>query len=558
MTKHQPTPPGPGPWECDYSHFDRPLPRYATDVFCQGFTEGQAMGFERAGFPVKTIAMRIVDGFPYVQIQPLLGSPADTKLPPRWLFKLVGVFHPVLRKRYRTAKAYLEGKKWREEVREWDEVLKPRLIATLEALSAVDPTALDDEGLLEHLDGCRAALLEDMHIHFIINPTTVLPVGRFLARAESWTGASTSDLLSLVSEGAETQNRELRQLAESIRDSGSQALIAPNGVTDKQAIERLCATEGEVGRAARAWFAAMSVRQLSAGDLSTPNGGEVPELLMANLRQEVAGRSQRRAAAADAEAMRRRVPEDKRAEFDELRAEARTVYRLRDERCSELDAWTMGLCRRGVLEAGRRLVERGLVHKDVHALELDHDELVALMKGKGGPSADELAEREQFRARHVATDAPMFIGGEAPKPPPLDYFPAHVAEMMQAVFRYIDDMNGTMEPDASEEPTVLGGRPASGGTVRGPARLVGGPADFGKVQKGDILVARATMPSYNGVLPLLSGIVTDFGGALCHAAIVAREFGIPAVVNTRTATQTIRDGDTIEIDGDRGTVRICS
>jgi pyruvate,water dikinase len=64
------------------------------------------------------------------------------------------------------------------------------------------------------------------------------------------------------------------------------------------------------------------------------------------------------------------------------------------------------------------------------------------------------------------------------------------------------------------------------------------------------------MPSYNGVLPLLSGIVTDFGGALCHAAIVAREYGIPAVVNTRFATSTIADGATIEIDGDKGTVRI--
>jgi rifampicin phosphotransferase len=555
MESAEMTLPGPGPWEYDYSHFAKPLPRYAQDVFCQGYTEGQAIGFGRAGFPVRTMAMRIVDGYPYVQMQPLIGSPADTKLPPRWLFKLVSAVHPVLRQRFRTARAYLEGRRWREDVREWDEVLKPNLVSRLEALSAEDPAALDDAALIGHLERCRAAILEDMHIHFTVNPTVIVPVGRFLGKAEAWTGATAAELLALISWGADTRDPELDALVDAIHTAGCESWLESDGMSAAEVLEALTTAEGPLGGAARAWVARMSVRQLSAGDLSNPTGAEVPELLVENLRRMLSGASQRQRQATDYSGMRDRVPHAHREEFDALLEEARHVHRLRDERCTMLDVWAMGLCRRALLEAGARLVRMGALREREHVLELEHGELVSLMAGGGGPTAAEVAERDRARrSRHA--DAPRFLGGEPPPPPPADYFPAPVAEMMRSVFRYVDDMNGTMEPESVSQGTVLTGRAASRGRARGSARIVSGPEDFGKVRSGDILVARTTMPSYNGVLPLLAGIVTDYGGALCHAAIVAREYGIPAVVNTRVATTTIPDGALVEIDGDQGSVRV--
>ncbi|MCE5288622.1 MAG: hypothetical protein LLG14_05200, partial [Nocardiaceae bacterium] len=110
--------------------------------------------------------------------------------------------------------------------------------------------------------------------------------------------------------------------------------------------------------------------------------------------------------------------------------------------------------------------------------------------------------------------------------------------------------------DKPNEETVLRGLPVSPGTYVGTARIVDSPADFGKIQQGDILVTRATSPYFNVILPLLGAIVTDRGGQLCHAAIVAREFGIPAVVGTREATAKITDGATIEVDSVSGEVRI--
>jgi rifampicin phosphotransferase len=74
------------------------------------------------------------------------------------------------------------------------------------------------------------------------------------------------------------------------------------------------------------------------------------------------------------------------------------------------------------------------------------------------------------------------------------------------------------------------------------------------VRKGDVLVARATSPSYNALLPLISGIVTDRGGTLSHAAVIAREYGIPAVVGCGNATELIKDGMRIRVNGSKGTV----
>jgi pyruvate,water dikinase len=81
-------------------------------------------------------------------------------------------------------------------------------------------------------------------------------------------------------------------------------------------------------------------------------------------------------------------------------------------------------------------------------------------------------------------------------------------------------------------------------------------ADFDRILKGDVLVTESTTEAFNILLPLLGGIVTDSGGLLSHAAIVAREYGIPGVVGTRDATDRIDDGTMVRVDGDAGEVTV--
>jgi pyruvate,water dikinase len=92
---------------------------------------------------------------------------------------------------------------------------------------------------------------------------------------------------------------------------------------------------------------------------------------------------------------------------------------------------------------------------------------------------------------------------------------------------------------------------------RGTARVVSGSDDaLDRLEPGDVLVASFTGPAYNSLLPVLGGIVVEEGGPMCHAAIVAREFGLPAVVGALEATSLIADGDEIEVDAAAGRVRV--
>jgi phosphohistidine swiveling domain-containing protein len=103
---------------------------------------------------------------------------------------------------------------------------------------------------------------------------------------------------------------------------------------------------------------------------------------------------------------------------------------------------------------------------------------------------------------------------------------------------------------------TLRGLGASAGVVEGTARVVDSPEQFDQVQKGELLVCKMTSPAWVVLFTKIGGLVTDSGGALSHPAVVSREFGIPAVVGTRIATQTIKTGQRVRVDGAAGTVEV--
>jgi phosphoenolpyruvate synthase/pyruvate phosphate dikinase len=114
-----------------------------------------------------------------------------------------------------------------------------------------------------------------------------------------------------------------------------------------------------------------------------------------------------------------------------------------------------------------------------------------------------------------------------------------------------DEMLGSEEVKATE---ARGSR-GSPGIARGPARIVHTNADLHKVRAGDVLIAHMTRQDFVPYLRNAAAIVTDEGGVACHAAIVAREFGIPCVVGTRNATRVFQDGEALEVDANEGVVR---
>jgi len=247
-------------------------------------------------------------------------------------------------------------------------------------------------------------------------------------------------------------------------------------------------------------------------------------------------------------------PEERRSEFEELLDEARTMYRIRDERGVFSDIWASGLMRRAALAAGRRLAAEGRIEEAEHLIDASVEEMGALLLGADAPTGEDLAARAAYRAAHSAKEAPAQLGDPPQPPPDPSGLPPAAARVMRAMGLAMGELFGSSE--AEHEEHVLRGLAASRGVYEGPARRVSGPAEFDRIVRGDVLVTESTTEAFNILLPLLGAIVTDSGGLLSHSAIVAREYGIPGVVGTREATQRIVDGQRVRVDGDSGEVAV--
>jgi pyruvate,water dikinase len=490
------------------------------------------------GMLIGGLEMAYVHGFAYTTITPA----AEEALPAR----------------FARAEEVFRGKLWREQLREWDETCKPSSIVAHRELQAVEPEALSDEELVAYLTRCRDHHAAMMFQHFRFTGTAVVPTGDFLAHTEDWTGLPRAELLGLMRGSASVSaggSDELERLVSAIGgDTAALELLRP-GDDARGALAALRSLEGERGSAVSGYLNLVGYRPLDGFDISEPAALELPDALLAAIRGAVAGRGEQASDMEDRIAdVRHKVPDQHRSEFDELLGEARATYRLRDERGIYSDIWASGLMRRAVLAGGRRLAGRGRIYDAEHLVDAGLGEMCSLLSGSEGPSADEFASRFEDRASHTAKEAPAHLG--PPPPPPSDpsELPPTVARLMRATSIALGEVFGSSEAQHDEH--LLRGLAASRGVYEGPARRVSGPAEFGRIVQGDVLVTEATSEAFNILLPLLGAIVTDNGGLLSHSAIVAREYGIPGVVGTRDATERIADGTRVRVDGDAGEVAV--
>ena len=121
---------------------------------------------------------------------------------------------------------------------------------------------------------------------------------------------------------------------------------------------------------------------------------------------------------------------------------------------------------------------------------------------------------------------------------------------------FVDRFEAWFPASGKQEGAVLHGTGASAGQVTATARVLSGPADFGRMRPGEVLVASITTPAWTSLFTMAAAVVTDVGGPLSHSSIVAREYGIPAVLGTGVATRRIPDGARVRVDGDAGTVTL--
>ncbi len=553
--------PDEGLWANDRVHFFRPETPIAAGLRSRAF-DGNELSAERYGVLIARPDRASINRFAYSRARVLVPRPEGDDATAQAAWDAAVEAHPVASRRLHAAERVFTDRIWRNDVYNWDRQRKPEAMSRTRELAATLVADLDDSALLTHLRVCIDHLGDTLSLHHEFNGTWQVPLGDYLAHAAEWTGLGPPALMATL-EGASPVSTgsvpELQALASHLAEDARAAALLSNATAPGVVLEQLQSHEGPLGDAARSYVYTVGYRAIAGFDAMDEYALEHPVGLVEAIRQAVEGVAAPGDGAEAIEEVRAAVPAGHRDEFNDLLTEARLAFRIKDERGVFANTPVSGLVRRAVVEAGRRLSARGQIADAEHATEATTEELEALLDGVSDDRlAEELADRHAFRSTYTSNDAPQTLGSPHEVAPPPEWLPAAARRLAragaatQAAIRVSDHGKAS---DASAE-TVVRGSGASSGTFRGPARLVLNPGDIHRVQPGDVLVAIATNPGYSAVMNICGAIVTDAGGALSHAAIVARELGLPAVVGCGDATTSITDGAIVSVDGSAGTVTV--
>jgi pyruvate,water dikinase len=251
--------------------------------------------------------------------------------------------------------------------------------------------------------------------------------------------------------------------------------------------------------------------------------------------------------------------DEDRGAFDELVELARTVYPYVENHNFYVEHWHHGMFWNKVRELGDVFVAHGFLADREDVFLLHRDEIRsalydlsigwATMTEPRGPS---YWPPEVERRRGILEK----LRGWTP-PPALGVPPEAVTEPLTIMLWGItqETVEGWLGSGA-DGGGDLRGVAASPGKARGRARVVTSAEELHEVEAGDVLICRVTAPSWAPVFSKVAAAVSDLGGIMAHTAIVSREYGLPAVVGTGYGTQAIQTGQLVEVDGDKGVVRI--
>ncbi len=257
-----------------------------------------------------------------------------------------------------------------------------------------------------------------------------------------------------------------------------------------------------------------------------------------------------------------KTDEDRKA-FDEAYKMVRDIYDYAENHLFWVEHWFHTIVFEKMREFGRLFVRYGMLNEvdDLFLFNrfeipmIIEDLVTAWALGENVPPRAEYWKRKAEKRKKILEAARNWT-----PPPALGTVPEEIAEPFtvmlwgitsEKVSEWIKGV--TYRP---EEVTEIKGFAASAGVIEGKARVIRFLDEIDQVQEGEILVCPNTNPSWAPVFTKIKAAVTDIGGLTSHAAIVCREYGIPAVTGTGIATQVIKTGDIIRVDGDKGVVTI--
>jgi phosphohistidine swiveling domain-containing protein len=528
-------------WERDRMHFPGQVLPLEAELVAAGPGAGLTRAFRLYDLPLRGMLTKVVHGRTYMAAVPLIAPPEELEeLGRRAESKILPVILGL-------------RDKWE---REW----LPEIREHIDALEALDLRTASGDELAAALDDARdrMARLWDLHMELILPAyMAVSEFDEFYRDLFDGKGFDAYRLLQGLDNKTVEVGRDLWWLSRV-------ALRSPE-VLDVLEREAAADVPGVLARseAGRAFLGELEIHLAAYGHrcaiwgITQPSFIEDPSPVIKVLKDYV-GRpdadspaaevarlaAEREAAVAQARERLEAYPAPVRAQFESMLEAAQTGLVLSEDHNFWIDFYGVDAVRQVILQIGRRLAAGGALDatEDVFWLEVDEIREAA----RATPFADRRAlvatRRAQLDAYAGVTPPDAF--GTMPAGPP----PDGPATRLMAKF------GGT--PPAPSSADEVRGSAGSAGTVTGVARVVRSLQDAERLAPGEILVAETTAPPWTPLFAVAAAVVTDTGGVLSHCAVVAREYGIPAVVGAGSATLLIADGDVVEVDGDAGTVRI--
>jgi rifampicin phosphotransferase len=542
-----------GSWQKDALHFAEPLSPFAASLMRDGADQFLDVAIATWGLLPDSMEIRVIGHEPYLHVEPDDGGKNP---PPWWLLGLVARIVPSLRRKLRAAAMAVDTGKLESVPAEWASNHRPRLRREIEQHAALDLVTLDDAALFQYLEDLKVFYAQCMQLHFTLFIPHIVGLYDLAVACEELLGWNLQKTIGLLQGLSNTSTASTDELAAIARRASQR--IATRELLEARTpdiLKRLDDIDPPVAKELRQYLQFWGLRPIGP-EAGCPTVADQPQLvadLIADLLSQDGQRDLSAARVALVKEARTRLTGSARQRFDAALAYAERVYPLREDNVLLTDQLPTGLLRRVALEAGRRLVNLGLLGRAEEAVMLTADELREALRTHGD------VRRIVFRrkAEHAwvrANPGPMMYGPEPGKAPDLRGLPAPARRINSALL-WMMEHELTAPPKASGN--SITGLGVSSGVYRGRVRVIRTPDQLHTLRAGEVLVCPTTSAAWMMVFRRAGAIVADTGSVLSHTAIVAREFALPAVVAAANATSSLVDGEEVTVDGTRGEVTRC-
>lgn len=430
-----------------------------------------------------------------------------------------------------------------EALRNWETLYLPACMAAYGRFRNQDFASMSASEILDFIERERPEM-QQAFFDTIVSAMQLAPDAERLSSLLESKLPSEGDLLSAtILHGGGSQTRSLGTEVEALAERARKTPAAEAALRSRNFAAAAAVSAEPWASSLRAFLHDHEDEIALWSEIHEPAWNDDPIPLMRLVAATLSAPSQARSdasAAAIAEVRALLAPQDL-PEFEAALALSRDYVPVIEHR-ARWQLKMVGGLRRAFVALGANLVAQGYADSPDQVFFLRRAELDEAARGELDIRA---LARERYAEwqRNLTLHPPMTLG----LPIPIEMIGA-VSPMMRRMF------GAVALPPATA--TVISGIPGSGGVARGRARIVGGLAEADDLQEGDILVCPSTSPPWTPYFGIVAAVVTNGGGVISHAAIEAREYGIPAVVGTRDATRRIPEGAMITVDGAAGTITI--